>query len=70
MLSGIFFSYRNFPEWSQSIIEWLPLTLLADNVRAVFIEGAGIYQVLLPSTVLALTGIVAAAIGLKIYKWH
>lgn len=70
MLSGIFFSYRNFPEWSQEFIQWLPLTVLADSARALFIEGAGFSEVLLPALVLAVTGVLAASLGLKIYKWH
>lgn len=70
MLSGIFFSYRNFPDWSQPIIEWLPLTVLADSIRSVFIEGAGLATVLLPALVLALVGIAMAGLGLKIYRWH
>lgn len=70
MLSGIFFSYENFPDWSHSIIQWLPLTLLADSVRSIFIEGAGWTSVAAPSLVLLLTGLLAAALGLRIYRWH
>ncbi len=70
MLSGIFFSYHNFPEWSQAIIQWLPLTVLADTARAIFIEGAGLAQALIPSLILLATGLITASIGLKIYRWH
>lgn len=70
ILSGIFFSYHNFPEWSSSIIQKLPLTMLADGVRSVFIEGAGFAEITIPSLVLAGTGIVFFVAGLKIFRWH
>ncbi|MFN8206498.1 MAG: ABC transporter permease [Bacteroidales bacterium] len=70
VLSGIFFSYHNFPEAAVSIIRLLPLTLLADSMRSVFIEGAGLSQVYIPSLILAAFGMVLFGIGLKIYKWY
>ena len=70
VLSGIFFSYHNFPEWSQSIIQKFPLTMLADGVRSVFIEGAGFAEIAVPATILASMGIVFFLAGLKIFRWH
>jgi ABC-type multidrug transport system permease subunit len=70
LLSGIFFSYHNFPAWSIPVIQAFPLTMLADGVRSIFIEGAGFGEVLLPSAVLTLTGLVFFTAGLKIFKWH
>lgn len=69
MLSGIFFSYHNFPEWATSIIRFFPLTLLADSVRAIFIEGAGFNIAVGPSIILISVGVLFFGIGLKIYKW-
>ncbi|MBP1670324.1 MAG: inner rane transport permease, partial [Bacteroidetes bacterium] len=51
-------------------IQMLPLTILADHFRAVFIEGAGLVQSLKAIGVLALLGIVAFSIGLRIFKWY
>jgi ABC-type multidrug transport system permease subunit len=70
VLSGIFFSYHNFPEWSSSIIQKFPLTMLADGVRSVFIEGAGFAEIAVPSLILAGTGIIFFVAGLKIFRWH
>lgn len=42
VLSGIFFSYHNFPDWGIPVIQKLPLTLLTDEFRSIFIEGAGL----------------------------
>ncbi|PJZ69980.1 ABC transporter permease [Leptospira perolatii] len=69
VLSGIFFSYKNFPETVLPVIQYLPLTLAADSLRAVFIEGAGFLQVLAPCGILFLTGTFFLAWGLRIFRW-
>ena len=70
VLSGIFFSYHNFPEWSLPFIQKLPLTLLADGLRSVFIEGAGFSEISVPAAILTAIGIFFFSVGLKIFKWH
>ncbi|HVN59016.1 MAG TPA: ABC transporter permease [Bacteroidales bacterium] len=70
VLSGIFFSYHNFPDWSVPVIQKLPLTMLADGVRSIMNEGAGYAQVGLPILILASVGVIFFAAGLKIFKWH
>ena len=70
ILSGIFFSYNNFPGWSIPVIQKLPLTMLTDGIRSVFNEGAGFSEVALPILILSATGIIFFAAGLKIFKWH
>jgi ABC-type multidrug transport system permease subunit len=70
VLSGIFFSYQNFPEWALPVIKYMPLTMLADGIRSIFNEGAGYSQVILPILILTITGITFFAAGLKIFKWH
>lgn len=70
VLSGIFFSYQNFPDWSLGVIRNLPLTMMTDGVRSIFNEGAGYPQVALPIIILTTMGVVFFAIGLKIFKWH
>jgi ABC-type multidrug transport system permease subunit len=70
VLSGIFFSYHNFPEWSISFIQVLPLTMMADGMRSIFNEGAGWYEIAAPTTVMFATGVIFFFAGLKIFKWH
>jgi ABC-type multidrug transport system permease subunit len=70
VLSGIFFSYHNFPDWSIPVIQILPLTMLTDGIRSIFNEGAGYREVVLPIFILTTTGIAFFAAGLKIFKWH
>lgn len=70
VLSGIFFSYQNFPEWSHGFIRSLPLTTMTDSIRSIINEGSGLFDVMLPTVILTATGIIFFAAGLKIFKWH
>jgi ABC-2 type transport system permease protein len=70
VLSGIFFSYHNFPDWSIPVIQKLPLTMLTDGIRSIMNEGAGYAQAGIPILILTGTGIIFFASGLKIFKWH
>jgi ABC-2 type transport system permease protein len=70
VLSGIFFSYQNFPDWSLPVISKLPLTMLTDGIRSIFNEGAGYHEVAFPILILILTGVAFFTAGLKIFKWH
>ncbi|MCE9598515.1 MAG: ABC transporter permease [Spirochaetia bacterium] len=70
VLSGVFFNYHNFPDWIVPIVQYFPLTLLADSVRSVFIEGAGPADILLPSMILSAMGLFFGAIGLRVYRWY
>lgn len=70
LTSGIFFNYHHFPDIVIPIIQVLPLTILADNIRAVFIESAGLSTILLPSIGLWIIAILSYGIGIKIFKWY
>jgi ABC-2 type transport system permease protein len=70
VLSGIFFSYHNFPDWSIPFIQKLPLTMLTDGIRSIFNEGAGYSEAGLPILILTATGVIFFTAGLKIFKWH
>lgn len=70
VVSGIFFSYQHFPEWTLPIIKHLPLTMLADGARSIFNEGAGMMQIWKGTLILTITGITTFVIGLKIFKWY
>ncbi|TAL71412.1 MAG: ABC transporter permease [Bacteroidetes bacterium] len=70
VLSGIFFSYQNFPDWSIPVIKNLPLTMLTDGMRSIFNEGAGYHEVAKPIFILVATGVLFFSAGLKIFKWH
>jgi len=70
VLSGIFFSYHNFPDFVIPYIKVLPLTMLADGMRSIFIEAAGLRDVLFSIISLSALGLVTFVIGLRLYKWY
>ena len=70
VLSGIFFSYQNFPVWAIKIIKLLPLTILVDEARSIINEGAGILQVYDGIISLTALGLISFIIGIRIYKWY
>jgi ABC-type multidrug transport system permease subunit len=70
ILSGIFFNYHNFPDWAIPVIQVLPLTLIADSIRSVFIEAAGLTDIIKPVVILLVTGTITFIIGLRSFKWY
>ncbi|MDH5559330.1 MAG: ABC transporter permease, partial [Deltaproteobacteria bacterium] len=70
VVSGIFFSYHNFPELVLPIIKILPLTILADGIRSIFIEGSGVLDLTSSFSILIATGVISFLVGLKFFKWH
>jgi ABC-type polysaccharide/polyol phosphate export permease len=70
VLSGVFFSYHNFPDFVIPFIQKLPLTMLADSFRSIFTEGAGIADNLASFIILSGLGIFCFIIGMRIYKWY
>ncbi len=69
LLCGVFYSYENFPQIAVRVIQYLPLSLVADTLRSIFNEGAGASVSFIPSIILLCTGTFFFAIGIKIYKW-
>lgn len=70
ILSGIFFSYHNFPDFIIPVIQKLPLTMLTDSIRGIMIEGSGLLDVLPEFFFLSGLGTICFLIGIRIYKWY
>ncbi len=70
ILSGIFFSYHNFPDFIIPVIQKLPLTILADSIRSIFIEGSGVKDIFPEFIVLSAIGLLFSFLGLRIFKWY
>lgn len=70
LASGIFFSYVNFPEAIQGVLQFSPLALLADSLRSVFNSEVLWSELLLPIALLNLFGVFCFSISLKIFRWH
>jgi ABC-2 type transport system permease protein len=70
VLSGTFFSYERFPEWLHLPIRLLPMTALADALRAIFNRGAGLLQISFELLVMAVWGAVGYAVALRTFRWQ
>jgi ABC-2 type transport system permease protein len=70
ILSGVFFSYHNFPDWAVAFIQWLPLTAFADALRAIVNEQAGFAEIWPAMFSLTLLGLFSYGLGLRFYKWY
>ena len=70
IMSGIYFSYHNFPDFMIAIIQFFPLTILADSIRSVFLEGATLLNVMPQLIGLFAFGFILYAAGIRIYKWY
>lgn len=69
LVSGVFFSYHGFPEFLQPVIRALPLTVLADSVRAVYLEGQGIADLGKPVLILVASGAAMFTVGRRFFHW-
>jgi ABC-type multidrug transport system permease subunit len=70
ILSGVFFSASNFPDFLQPVIQALPLTALVDALRAVVLEGATVADVRGELALLAGWAVVPFAVALKLFRWR
>src|SRR5262249_15843295 len=70
ILSGVFFSSKNFPEEAQWAIQALPLTQLNDAMREVMLEGQSLWQVKWRIAILLAYAIVTFTLALKFFKWR
>jgi ABC-2 type transport system permease protein len=69
-LSGVFFPTSAMPDWVRAVSQYLPLTYLADGLRAVALDGANL-GALWPQ----LTGLAAWTAGVfllatRVFKWE
>ncbi len=70
LLAGTFFSIEAFPKWLQPICRVLPLTHLNDAMRKVSFEGAHLYDCGKQIGILALWGVAAYIVAVKVFKWE
>ena len=71
LFSGIFFSTDRFPDAMQPIVQILPLTPLISALRAITLEGAGLFEPtqLMRIAILATWSLVSFVIALKWFRW-
>ncbi len=69
-LSGIFFSYQNFPEAMHWPIRLLPLTPLLDALRGVMLDGRSLWAFPVELSLILLWTGGTFAIALLFFRWH
>jgi ABC-type multidrug transport system permease subunit len=70
LLSGVFFSTSNFPDWMRPLVDALPLTALNDALRAVVNTGAPLASTWPELLVLAAWAVVSYAVALRLFRWQ
>jgi ABC-2 type transport system permease protein len=69
-LSGGFGPTRDYPEFLQAIADVLPLTYFVEIVVGIFIDGEALWTKPGPIAVLALWGLIGAAIAVRRFRWE
>jgi ABC-2 type transport system permease protein len=70
ILSGSFFSYERFPDWLQAPIRCLPLTAVTDALRAVYNDGASLFDCAFELTVLGAWTAIAFGVAVRTFRWQ
>jgi ABC transporter DrrB family efflux protein len=70
VLSGVFFSATNFPAVAQPFIQALPLTATINALRATMLQGVGWSAVAGWIVIVAVWGVLAFGVALKVFRWR
>lgn len=70
MLSGVFFSKSNFPQWMQEIVNFLPLTALNDGLRKIALEGVHLQALSFELGVLSIYFFICSVLATRFFKWY
>ncbi|MDQ3265835.1 MAG: ABC transporter permease, partial [Myxococcota bacterium] len=70
LVSGIFFSTSNFPDWLQPLVRCLPLAALADGLRGIMVDGVTLGSLTFAMAVLLAWGGVTFVVAVKVLRWE
>lgn len=70
IFSGIFFSTERFPAALQPFVRALPLTALNDALRAVMLDGSGLFALWPELALLSAWGAACFVAALKLFRWQ
>ena len=70
LLSGVFFSYERFPEFTHEFLRLLPLTALNDALRAIMLDGESLFALGPEIAVMVIWAILSFVVALKIFRWE
>ncbi len=69
MLSGVFFSKNNFPDWLRTATAYFPLTALNDGLRKIALEGLPLQALGTEITVLSVYAVICGLLAQRLFKW-
>jgi ABC-2 type transport system permease protein len=69
-LSGVFFPLYIMPSWMQAISNFIPLTPVAEGIRFITTENAGLIEVLPQLGLIGLWGVVAYFLAFRLFRWE
>ena len=69
-LSGVFFPLSVMPDWLTRWLQYLPLTYLADGMRAITVEGASITTLGDELTGLGVWIVISFIVATRLFKWE
>ena len=69
-LSGATFPTTMFPNWLQTVAQFVPTTHLVTGVKGILLEGRGVLQNGQPALALLATTVVGLFIALKLFRWE
>ena len=69
VMSGVFFPLETLPEFIQPLAQLLPLTLVADAMRAIASDGLTIFQVYSDIFGIGIWVIIGTLISTKLFIW-
>ncbi len=69
-LSGVFFSRTTLPPVIRHVVDFFPLSFLADGLRAIAIEGVSLAHVMPQIVGLSVWGVITCGLAIKLFRWE
>jgi ABC-2 type transport system permease protein len=69
-LSEVWFSLEGAPQWVKTIAQLFPLTHMLKAIRKIMHNGAGLMDISVEMTVLALMTLIFLVIGASLFSWN
>lgn len=69
LLSGVFYSIDNLPDFVQPFAQALPLSFVANGFREIIVNGVSLFDILPTVAGLAVWGIVAIGLAIRMFVW-
>jgi ABC-2 type transport system permease protein len=70
MLGGVFFSRNTLPGFVRAVVDYLPLSFLADAMRSIAIDGATLAGVFPQVIGLCVWCVLAVSVAVKVFRWE